>query len=245
MKTLFAISPTYLHALYAEVKKYSFHLQGYGNFKDACHGILRVNSNDLLGMVYLSDELPLQGSTEYKHLCKFLHLCDLLEDSKKLVFISKNVQYLKKLAGKLQKLRITFVPLDDFVTDSLINKSAFGGILLDTTTPYDIKNSGVMQKTVTQPEILHHLRDINYNIINCIQPVNRARTLEDTVEIDEVLRNYTEAGDTAMVLLRKKMIYKEFGADTVRLDSMLENLLKDIQNDESWCALNAIYRGLC
>ena len=64
MKTIVIISPDYLTAVYEESKKYSFLIQGYGSFKQAIDGLLKVNSNELMGVGYLGYSLPLVDSNE-------------------------------------------------------------------------------------------------------------------------------------------------------------------------------------
>ena len=130
MKTIVIISPDYLTAVYEESKKYSFLIQGYGSFKQAIDGLLKVNSNELMGVGYLGYSLPLVDSNERKNMEKFLQLCDLFDDKKRFVFITQIAA--ADLIGLAKKYKnVEFVKFDNEteVTDLLINQSLFGTIL--------------------------------------------------------------------------------------------------------------------
>ena len=64
MGIIFVISPVYLEALYEEAKPFDFRLQGYGNFTDACEGLLYTNVKDIIGYAYVADNLPKDLSIE-------------------------------------------------------------------------------------------------------------------------------------------------------------------------------------
>ena len=89
MKTIVIISPDYLTAVYEKSKMYSLLIQDYGRFEQAIDGLLKVNSNELMGVGYLGYSLPLVDSNERKNMEKFLQLCDLFDDKKRFVFITQ------------------------------------------------------------------------------------------------------------------------------------------------------------
>lgn len=242
MRTMFVVSPGYLNAFFSEAKKYSFHLQGYGSFTHACSGIYKVNSADIMGIVYLDEKLPESGSAEYKYLRRFLRLCNLFEEQKKMVFISKNQQYLKKLAGETPRVKMSFIQLEEHVTDTVINKLAFGSILCGVETPYVEKIAYEPVEYEDNSIGINSVQWFDGSILKCLDTVYILQSYEDTLDNDVVYQECIRIGDTILALIRKKIILKKFHENTDRVDELIKALIGDIKSDERWCLVNALDR---
>lgn len=251
MKTIVIISPDYLTAVYEESKKYSFLIHGYGSFKQAIDGLLKVNSNELMGVGYLGYSLPLVDSNERKNMEKFLQLCDLFDDKKRFVFITQIAA--ADLIGLAKKYKnVEFVKFDNEteVTDLLINQSLFGTILYATMTPYKLfpTSTDIAEDVSDSAGGFDCKRPVVFNK-NCdllLQKVDKLTTVEDTLENDEVFQYFSKEQNKVFQTIRKYQILKLFGKLNIVIQkNLMEIINTSIKDTEQWCFLKTLVeRGL-
>lgn len=236
MKTIVVISPCYLEAVFKEAEKYSFTIQGYGNFGLAQKGIIYTNASDVLGFVYLGNSLP-ADEVERKAMLGFLKSINLMEMSKKFLFIvHDSPDFSGYNLKKYKHLRFARVCGFDYVTDALLNKSLFGSILLDNYEPYVFGhrefpagytgNNSVLEYCPVVPGILFEMLDVVHNLGN----------VDDTISNDIILQRYK--GDSLVTSVRKLVIAKRCSWD---LKEWLESA--NAQTDKLGGKLYGLYKA--
>lgn len=212
MKVVFVISPDFLESILKESEKYSFEIQGYGNFKTACKRLMCVNATDLLGFVYLSKTPCKVGSEEYKSMLEFLHLCDLAEMNKKFLIMSQaSLTDFSSLASKYKSIRFALLQNIEFVTDNVLNKDVFGSILLDNYEPYKFsKEKPVVLGDYSCPRLEWKglLPPALFEVEEKVHPLEE---LEDTLENDVVMMKYKN--NPLISKLRELVIRKTVGKE--------------------------------
>lgn len=241
MKIIMVISPDYLSAVYEESKKYSFMIQGYGSFAEACKRLLRVNSGNLLGIAYLGENLPQAGSKEYKAMCEFMKYCDLLEDSKKMVFVIQGAeQGLSQATKELKQLRVFVTSGEPVITDSVINKQIFGSILLDTREAYKLQEDNSSTRDNNDDFLLQYTPMIGQMYLQCFSPIEVLSTAQETLENDQVYKSCKDNENSLLALLRKRCIQKKFDISDTRLDEVIKSSIAELNDDVAWCLCNLL-----
>ena len=223
VKTIVVISPCYLEAVFKEAEKYSFVIQGYGNFKLAQKGIVYTNASDVLGFAYLGNSLPSDG-TEKKAFQGFLGYINLMEMNKKFLSIVQDNSSLAAYALKKYKhLRFAELRGFDYVTDSLLNKSLFGSILLDNYEPYIFEDKNEYSGYVGSNVVLEYSPVVPGILFETLSTVHNLDTVEDTFSNDIILQRYRE--DALVAGVRKLKKEKKCSWD---LQEWLEKAEKEI-----------------
>lgn len=203
MKVVYVISPDFLESIFQESKKYSFELQGYGNFLAASRGIIYTNIMDILGFVYMTENFPATGSKEFEDFLAFAELCDLANADKKFVIITKAFpKGIDKKLKKFSSLRFAVYVETDLVTDVTINQNLFGSILLDNYEPYKLKedeSSGYQDYGCT---VLEYCEVVPQNFFDVFAPIHIMETEKDSISLDIVIMKYNEDLGNPLVLLR-------------------------------------------
>lgn len=242
MKTIIVISPEYLTALQEESDKYSFCIQGYGSFSLANNGLIRVNSGELLGVAYVSYALPSKDTQEYTAMLKFLRLCDLMDDSKKMIFVLQTSgAALSAVAKEFTNLRIFIRENEELITDATINKGVFGSILLDNTNAYKLEEPD-KETTIEDKRtwLLQIDTIVNPGVLECMSPIDILGDVQLTLENDCVYNRLVEAGDHLLSLIRKKRILKEFGIVNHVLNTAIEQNISTIADEATWCVYHVL-----
>lgn len=211
MKTIVVISPCYLEAVFKEAEKYSFVIQGYGNFSLAQKGIIYTNASDVLGFVYLGDALP--GSVDDKKaMAGFLKQVNLMMMDKKFLFIvQENPNFTAFNLKKYKYLRFMELCGFDYVTDTLINKSLFGSILLDNYEPYIFEDKEEHSVYVGSNTVLEYCPVVPGILFETLSTVHNLDSMDDTFSNDSVLQHYRE--DSLVTSVRKLVIAKKCSWD--------------------------------
>lgn len=246
MKTIIVISPEYLSAIYKEAKKYSFVIQGYGSFKYACDGLTKVNSSDLLGVIYAGRTIPQKGEKEYTYMEGFLALCELFEKSKSILFVTQSAASgFLKAAKSFSKSRILLRENEIEMTDSLINQGMFGTILRESGSPYVFD-----EKTFVGNDYENDMSwkiglspIVNSDISQILRPVDILESAELTLENDEPFQKFIKSGNRGFALLRKKIIQSKYGITDKVLDEGISNYVSQISDSVEWCAVQTLMVG--
>lgn len=239
------ISPDYLTAAFNEVKKYSFVMQGYGNFGLACNGITKVNSKDLLGVAYVSYRLPPSGSSEFRNMLEFLKLLNLMEDKKCMVFVTQIA------SANLRAVLQDFLNVDVYgafneieITDSVFNRKIFGTILLHNRKPYLLDVFNKEEKPSKLKDDSYDQFIVNPEIMQCIEPIAKLNSAQLVIENDKACEHFLSIENQLLYLIRKFLILQKFGDDTSALRGAIEKQLQNITDDVDWVILkNIIDRG--
>lgn len=242
MRSILVISPNYLHAVYNEIDKYSFHLQGYGSFKAACNGLIRINSSEIVGVAYLAEKLPDIDTEEHQYAEQFLNLYDLLGEKKIILFVCDDgIQSLSKTIQKLKNVEVFCAPIDGVVTDTVINKVMIGNLLLSISEPYKLKEESHQKLDSSSDFLLRYTPTIDSFVLDCLKPIDKLSDPQKTLENDAVYHMYVDAGNSLFSLIRKKKINDAFCIQDARLNNMIEGMLNNVQDDELWCIYRCIY----
>lgn len=227
MKVVFMISPDFLSSAFKEAEKYSFELQGYGNFEMACKRLAYVNAADLLGFVYICKTPNGVGTKEYKAMLEFFHLCDLIGADKKFLMVSQGSfsDYLSDLR-KFKHVRFALLQNVEFITDTLLNRDVFGSILLDNYEPYIFKKEKPISLGDYTCPTLEWKGIVPPALFDVEEKVRPLENLEDTLENDLVMQRYKE--NPLICKLREAVIRKSTGEEwnnTLKeFDKMLDGL---------------------
>lgn len=248
MKTIVIISPDYLTAVYEESKKYSFVIQGYGSFKQAINGLLKVNDSELMGVGYIGYTLPLIDSNERRDMESFLQMCNLFENRKRMVFITQTVATeLNLLAKKYENVELVKYDNESEITDLLINQSLFGTIMYATMIPYKLN-------PIKEDNFEYEITELrkgrsaifDYDCEQLLKKIEKMTTVEETLENDKVFLYYSENKNKLFQTVRKYQVLKLFGKLNIVAQKNLEELVNStVKNPEQWCFLKTlIERGL-
>lgn len=237
--TIFVVSPTYLQAAYDESKKYNFDFQGYGSFRAACNGIVKVNQADLLGVAFLGVHLPSSRTKEYKAMVEFFNLIELMNANKKFVIATDDpVTPWVSLFKKYKNIRFVKAPDFDFMSDIVINKQVFGSILLDTSKPYTLHP--VAEKVIDyKTPKLEYVPLFPDAQIQCVSHADILDTLERTLDHDAVYKRFDAEG----AYLKSFRLYYIAGMlgdldALIKSQGEIEKILVSQQDDTAnWCAL--------
>lgn len=212
-KVIIVISPDYLQAMCEEAEKYSFFIQGYGKFEKAAARLVYTNAIDILGFVYVAEDLPPRGSDEWKYMLRFLGLCNLMAIKRKFVIVIQN-QIKTSVLTELKKFRHLNIVYNDnieFITDTVINKNIFGSILLANYTPYQTE-------PVKEKSYNFDLPRLSYQplvppiLFEVEEMVHVMQSTSETMEHDIVLNRHK--GNKLITTLREIVILNRMGEDS-------------------------------
>ena len=212
MKTIFMISPDYLESAFNETEKFSFELQGYGNFVTACKRLPYVNFTDILGFVYLCNQPCTAGTKEYEVMLSFINLCNLSNTNKKFLIVSKsNLNDLIPVLREYKNIRFSVLPNIEFITDKIFNKDIFGSILLDNYEPYVFHEEKPVSLGAYSSPSLGFRGVVPAALFDVENKVYVLENLNDTLENDVILSKYE--GNKIIQKLREIVILKTMGED--------------------------------
>lgn len=236
MDVIFAISPDYLEPLYSEAKKYDFCLQGYGAAISAKKGLLKTNIADILGFIYVAEELL----DEPEELISFLDTINMLSrgNKRKIIFAIQHSKGLSMILHKANLNNLDVVLLNNFevVTDTVINKQLYGSILLDNFEPYELIKTKKETKGL-QSKVLQYRPLFSDYVLRCLSSVDKALTFEDTCENDTILQEYYE-DKSDLAKIREAKIKKMFGLDFDRQEIL--DILEKRKEAEEYCMVRAL-----
>lgn len=216
MKTVILLSPDYLDDLFNESEKYSFTIHGYGNPNLASRGLLYVNASEILGFAAVFEMFPTEGSVDFMNFLSFVKKCDLLGIEKKFVIVSRSKIPIQRLQKEVKWLKVEAISDLDFLTDTIINKSIFGNILLDNYEPYQIHPEVKMVIGELESPTLSYTPAVPEFATDVFKPVNKMDNWENTVKYDQVIQKYRDV-NILVVELRKLYILSVFGLESSKL----------------------------
>lgn len=229
LKTVFMISPDYLESAFTETEKFSFELQGYGNFVTACKRLPYVNFTDVLGFVYLCNHPCLAGSKEYDAMLDFFRLCNLSGTSKKFLIVSKdNLNDLIPVLKKYNNIRFSILSSIEFITDKVFNKDIFGSILLDNYEPYIFRDEKPVSLGDYSIPALGFQSVIPAALFDVEEKVYVLENLSDTLENDVILSKYE--GNKIIQKLREIVILKTMGMEYEKAADDFRKLIEKLDN---------------
>lgn len=238
MKVIYAISPKYLYALKEEIEPYSFSIQGYEEFELAEDGLKKTNAKDILGFVYLANELP----NMFQPLIDFIDSCSVIsEPSKPFIIAVKTQKDINLLASKLTAPNIKLRLMSNFeqVTDKLI-RNIILEILKESVEPY-IDNTIDRNPIIDLPDpTLRYTPLIDPRVSCILDTIDFKRDLRDTLVCDTVLPTLKTYED--YYNLRKAYICAYYGMklDHKELDEIINKYQDTITYPFLICICNRI-----
>lgn len=205
MKIIFVISPDYLDPIFQEAKNYDFGIQGYSTVQDAAKGLLKTNVFDILGFVFASRTLPKDLSI----LKVFMELCNSMQTRRKFLFALNDTSRLFELFkdGTYEYLDIAYVNEIEVMTDIEINQNIFGSILKYNYEPYLLEEKPGFNLAKGSIPRLEYKPIINKYLLNVLEDVHVADTVENTLKYDKVYEEYTSADNPDMALCKLRELY--------------------------------------
>lgn len=244
MKTIMIISPQYLEAIFTEAKKYSFVIQGYGTFKLACKGVTKVVASELLGVAFVADNLPREGSKEYESFIALLNLLSSMNREIKFSIVLKN-----NISNEYFKIFKQYDLINFYgrtgvenITNTLIGQNVFGSLILSTEEPYALKEKKVevFENPVLPTICVDPL--ISPYLLQCVSDVaqdDEKRVLRS----DSAYLRYVNDENTILASMRKFIILKTFGKQD---DSLLEFAKEHIEtgnlDTDTYVAYSILYK---
>ena len=220
MKIIIVISPNYLEAVYKDSQKYSFVIQGYGNFAAARVGIMYTNASDILGCIYLGSSFP----TKLDDALAFFNSLNLMCKPLKVILASQDkIALTHSQLEKFNNLKFSKLDELEFVTDITINRELFGNILLDNYEPYILKNDSTEKAEVHSDLGLQCKPVIPDILYETVEKVYYMDELQDTYLTDVILNKYK--GNDLMQGLRKLVILLRQGYDVSEIVSEIEEII--------------------
>lgn len=244
MGVILVVSPEYLEKVLQESKKFSFGLQGYGTFRKAVNGVMRINASDYLGFAYVANSMPSIHSKEYNYMLDFLTCCDLMQSNKKFVFVvaeGVSSAYLKKLK-MFTHLRFFQSKKFDYMSDLIINNNLFGSILLDNYEPYKLTAASEQRQRSYTGNPLKYVPVINEAAALCVSKVDKLDTLQHTLENDAAYQMYCTS-KSAMAALREYMVMCSFDLDCSAVREKAQKSVDTLASDASaWCLASSLLK---
>jgi hypothetical protein len=229
---VFSVSPQYLRHLKSESEDYKFKFQGYGNFEDACAGLMKTNASEFYGFVILFDSLPQSKSK----LTRFIKLCDMISENspnpKRMVFGVKDekdlLPFIKAL--KTKHLELYYAKFE-ILTDTFIKKELFGTILDSYLRPYGERNSSA--KILTKGASLKGLKYepvLSGPVLDSLSPVEVHDTVTSTITRDRYLSELKSTNDFLykLRLFKIRRCFPDEPLTDLELESIIESLA-DVQ----------------
>lgn len=221
-------------------------MQGYGNFCTATKGLLRVNYGNLLGVAYVTRQLPDIGTTAYIELVKFLDALELFERQISMsVLLQTSASYLPALANRYKNIKIFCLDCEVEITDSLINRAVIGTILLQTRSPYEQQLShGAYSQLHTSNDTwkLELPPILGTGITLGLATIAKMTTEQLTIENDKACKFYRETNEQGLLLLRKYKIAKAFGRFDPDLENAIKQYMTQINSAVDWVLFNSMYQ---
>lgn len=200
------MSDCYLTAIAKESRKFSFQLQGYGNFKQANEGLLKTNSADILGFVIALNSIP----SDDTQLLEFIKNCSIITTNKKpFLFLLEDTDYLRKILAKqdLSKFSLNVLEVSEGLTDIFICRNVIGTVLKYNKLPYGGNNETVEVFKNLSPPRLTYTPVISRNIIFCLAEITLFDTVDRTLQNDPHLYILQES-DFVLYIMRTWRIHK-------------------------------------
>lgn len=238
---IFVISPEYLDALYTEALKFDFTLQGYGNIGLAMKGLQYTNISDIVGFLYMADNLP----KDTEPLERFMTLCNAISSNLHMpfMFAIKNPAKLGKYLTLTKYDNLKFIVLKEMeeVTDLLIKRDIFGALLLERLEPYKLNESD--QVTPVQPTIpvLEYKPVFSGFILSVFSHVDLSETLEDTLRSDKVYLELMKVSEIA-ANIRRLYITRKLGKPINSLSDNLKVSIEKVTDPGAYCNYKALFQ---
>lgn len=220
---MFVVSPDFLEPIYKESAGYTFKIQGYGNFQDACKGLLKTNVQDIIGFLILAEKLP----EDLSYFEKFLEYCNLVSDvSKRIVIALQNNTGFNQLILRIKpkNIKVSLISNYEVVSDTFIKKTLFGTILKDSLKPYKVLSDDIIDiNRFTEKISIKYTPLFHSYTFKCIEPILNYSSLEEALSVDKNLREL-EKFDDILYELRLVYLYKKFNMEykvSYDLDSMI------------------------
>ena len=201
---------------------------------------MKTNISEIIGFIFVANELTYKKESHKE----FIDTCNILCRNKRRKFIyalrnSKGLSDVLKKAN-YDNLNMTYLPDFEILTDTVINKQLFGSVLLDIHEPYllheEEKKGVVMQNPKLQFQPL-----FSEYILNCLSPIDKLNTLEDTKINDSVYQEYLK-DEVDLAFIRECMINKLFGIDYDK--DKLRDIVDRREEAQQYCMYRALTVGL-
>ena len=239
MKVLYVISPDYLEAIVKETSDYSFAIQGYADIAKAVDSLHKTNINDILGFIYMADEMP----EYYNDLINFIDKCSLMCDyTKSILFVVKDKSDLKDFLDYVESpaIKIEVITGYEVITDVIIKNSVLT-ILRGQEKPYlNLESEKFIDYRENDKEpVLSYEPLFSQRILDVTSDVFKLDTLDETKMYDVILRTY-EGFDEIIFTLREAFIKAFFGIFT---DT--RSIVNSAKGDNNlYCTLECIARTI-
>lgn len=229
MKSVFVVSPEYLTAIKKETDKYSFAIQGYGNFELAERGFIKINAKDFLGFIYAKDTITENDKLDVIDFIERLLLFDEIDFE--VVIISKSKNKLAEIGNEFQgeAIKIKCVYDYDYLDDQML-KAIFADIIYYKEDPYEFKSKDKVK--VLAPDRRYMLRhdylfpkytELLFKRVNIIRTLNDEGVNEPDIEM-------TMAYDESLLELKQDSVYSDLLALRVAYISAHFGIYKGIDN---------------
>lgn len=236
MDIIFAVSPDYLEPLYTEAKKYDFCLQGYGAAVSARQGLLKTNVADILGFIYVADELL----DEPDELVSYLNTLNMISrgSRRKMIFALQHNKGLADILHRAEIENLDIVMLNglEVVTDTVINKQLYGSILLDNYDPYELVKHD-KSTDFGQTKLLQYKPLFSDYVLKCLAEVETFDTYEETCVNDGILQEYCQ-DKSDLAKIRDAKIRKLF--DLPFNKGEILDILEKRKEAEEYCMVRAL-----
>lgn len=231
-----------MRALSAEAVNYTFVLHMFGNFDDVLReGLMYLNGIDMLGFAYVAEDAPRKGDAEYKHLEKFLEICNQVYGGRKFVFCCReSAPDLKQLVQRFSGIKCVVKDNVEMITDVVINKDVFGSILLSRYEPYRLTDEVVSREYYNGCPEMHYKPLIPPDFFKLFEPVHFMPTGELTCENDEVWNVLQD--NVLLQMLRELRIHGYFQEDTTELEMKMDEIIDSLDKPGVYIAVKQLIK---
>lgn len=184
MGYIYTVSNNYLETLYEQTQIYKYiDVLGYRSVKKATSLLHLTNNKDILGYLYLDDQMP-----PYPDMMRFIRKIELTLDKSKILLIvvrdkDSYEEFLNQYTGSLVKIRA--IVGFEVLTDTII-RNAIGTIYSTQASPYlDINEEN--DNIVRNPDYLKYNKVIPSKITDLISPVHKLNNVIETERYDVTL----------------------------------------------------------
>lgn len=235
MGYIYTVSDNYLETVYEHTREFQYiDVIGYRSIKKATSRLHLTNSKDILGYLYIDDEMP-----EYEDMMRFIRKIELtLDKTKILLLVVRDAlsceEFLNQYAGSLVTIRV--ISGFEVLTDTIL-KNALGTIYSTQAQPYLDLEEDEDQIIIPNPHYLEFNRLFSKQITDLISPVQKLNDLTETERFDGVLTRIRNK-DTFENEYRRAFIRAKFNSRHLHTvhespyDSCLTMALEEILREE-------------
>lgn len=235
MGYIYTVSNNYLETVYEQTRIFQYiDVIGYRNIRKATSRLHLTNSKDIIGYLYIDDEMP-----KYEDMMRFIRKIELTLDRKKVLLLvvrddASCQEFLNQYAGSLVNIRV--ISGFEVLTDTIL-KNALGTIYSAQVRPYLDLEEDENNVIIQSPHYLEFKRLFSKQITDLIAPVHKLDNLAETERYDTVLSRIRN-NDSFENEYRRAFIRSQFMINHLHpvhespYDSCLTMVLKEILKEE-------------